>query len=294
VNGASPARPRSVGLEAIVALVADRSGTSGCWSVKAAELRDSLGLTPLDFYRDMYAAAVAERSVLDLGDITGAFSSEAPEVFLAALEVFCGAEAEPRLARAGIFFPHASRVDVLETFVGTLADEVAAHTLDSDAFAAMLRGLRRFEAARTAYLGEHFALDRITEAAVERYCATRDFDIPVLACANVRGLIAFFFRRHVLDEAALFAGVSARLRRIAFEHGYAPREQPAAPEEPRDPFSAALRTLGVDGLPLSRALLRERYRTLMKRYHPDVNPRGLQKAQEINAAYSQVLSILAG
>jgi hypothetical protein len=289
-----PAAPQPHALETVVGLIASRAEASGGWTVQSTEVRDSLGLTQLDYYRALYAAATADRSVLDLGDITGGFSSEAPEVLLAVLEVFCGAQAEPRLARAGIFFPHSNRVDILETFVGTMADAVAAHALDPEAFGAMLRSFRRFDSARAAYIAEHFPLRSIIEEAVERYCGCRDFDIPALARANVSGLIAFFFRRHVLEEAALFAGVSARLYRIALDQGYAQQAERPATEEPPDPFEAARRVLGVAGLPLSRTVLRDRYRALMKRYHPDVNPRGLDKAQEINAAYSLLLSTLTG
>jgi hypothetical protein len=300
VSGRSPARslpsfsPSPDALEAVVGLIASRAGASGRWSVQSTEVRDSLGLTQLDYYRALYAAATAERSVLDLADITGEFSSEAPEILLAVLEVFCGARAEPRLARAGIFFPHSNRVDILEAFVGTLAEAVAAHALDPEAFGAMLRSFRRFDAARRAYIAEHFPLKSIIEAAAASYCDARDFDIPALARVNVSSLIVFFFRRHVLEETALFAGVSAGLYRIAVEQGHARPAQQLAAGEPVDPFEEARRALGVTRLPLSRTVLRDRYRSLMKRYHPDVNPRGLEKAQEINAAYSLLLSTLTG
>jgi DnaJ-class molecular chaperone len=36
--------------------------------------------------------------------------------------------------------------------------------------------------------------------------------------------------------------------------------------------------------------LKKRYRELMKKYHPDINPNGLEKSQQINLAYTILLS----
>ncbi len=292
----SPATRRDAA--AVVALIASRCDPSCRWKVTAAEIRDELGIDPLAFYRAMYAAATAERSVLDLGDITGTFSDECPEGLLAALEVFCGAEAEQCLAHAGIFFSHASRVDIIETFMTVAAAAIARHVYDAAEVSAMLRALGGYEAARSAYLRTHLPLGGLADETVDQFCSGKRFDIPALARANVRRLIDFFFRRHVLNEGALFAGLSERIHRQAIEEGYVKKEgrrAAAPPESPTEPdvVESAKRTLGVAGLPLSRRVLRERYRALMKRFHPDVNPGGLERSKEINAAYSRLLDALS-
>lgn len=279
-------------------MIAGRADAAGAWKVSATEVRDALGIEPLEFYRGMYAAATADRSVLDLGDITGTWSEENPESLLAALEVFCGPDAELRLAGAGVFFPHSSRLDIIETFLSSTAAALAAHDYDRGEFSAMLRSLKGYEAARAAYLRTHFSLRELIEQAVERYCRGRQFGIPSVASANVRRLIELFFRRHLLSEEALFADLSRRLFIQAVEEGYvknrtAGGSAAAGAQAEPDALEAARRTLGVAGLPLSRGLLRERYRGLMKRFHPDVNPAGLEKAKEINAAYSTLLAALS-
>ncbi len=285
----------------VVELISGRADAEGRWKVGAAELRDALGVDALDFYRRMYAAATTERSVLDVADITGCWSEECPEILLAAVEVFCGPAAEQRLASAGIFLPHASQLDVIETFLATTADALARHVYDPAEVSAMLRGLRGCERAQAAYLRTHFPVEALIDGAVEAYCGLRRFDIPAVARANVRRLIELFFRRHVLSEAALFAGLLTRIYRQAVEEGYEEQRRPAdGPQgaeaeaaEDTDALEAARRTLGVTGLFLSKGLLRQRYRGLIKRFHPDVNPGGLERAKEINAAYSRLLAALS-
>jgi curved DNA-binding protein CbpA len=52
----------------------------------------------------------------------------------------------------------------------------------------------------------------------------------------------------------------------------------------------ARRLLGLEGGTLDLRRLKSRYKTLMKIYHPDLNPQGLRRCQEINAAYSLLAS----
>jgi len=40
--------------------------------------------------------------------------------------------------------------------------------------------------------------------------------------------------------------------------------------------------------------LRARYRQLMMRYHPDVDPSGLERCKDVNAAYSVLIAGAAG
>jgi DnaJ-class molecular chaperone len=50
--------------------------------------------------------------------------------------------------------------------------------------------------------------------------------------------------------------------------------------------------MNLEGRALSLPLLKAQYKRLMKIYHPDINPQGLRRCQEITAAYSLLLSSL--
>jgi curved DNA-binding protein CbpA len=52
------------------------------------------------------------------------------------------------------------------------------------------------------------------------------------------------------------------------------------------PMLRARRLLGLEGGVLDLRRLKSRYKSLMKVYHPDLNPQGLRRCQEINAAYA--------
>jgi hypothetical protein len=143
------------------------------------------------------------------------------------------------------------------------------------------------------------------ERAAHRYCAGRSFGLPGLARANARRLLEFFFRKHVLETESLFASLYERLHEQAVREGYAeraPEHEPGQkagrrragdgragagrPGAVDTPLLRARRLLGLEDGTLDLRRLKSRYKTLMKIYHPDLNPQGLRRCQEINAAYS--------
>ena len=153
--------------------------------------------------------------------------------------------------------------------------------------------------SRSSHSGKMCVWKSVT-ATARRYCAGRGFTLPDLALANARAVLRLFFDRHVLRRRSIFGSLHEAFRRAAAEAGFADdsgdhRRQRARREEPAVPRTAvdlARRAMGLGSGPLTARGLKARYKELMKRFHPDVNPRGLQRCQEINAAYA-TLSELA-
>jgi len=211
---------------------------------------------------------------------------------------------EEPLERAGIFFPQPEQVEIMSCFLGEAAGALDRHLPEAEQFSAMLRAFGSFERAREVYREEYFPLEELMERAAGRYCAGRSFGLPALARANARRLLEFFFRKHVLETESLFGPLYERLHEQAVREGYAQRapepEQRAGgrgrawggrpgagpAEAPDSPVLRARRLLGLEGGTLDLRRLKSRYKTLMKIYHPDLNPQGLRRCQEINAAYS--------
>ena len=159
----------------------------------------------------------------------------------------------------------------------------------------MLRTFGSYERARDVYLEEFFSLDRMRDEAAEQFCTRRVFLSPPLALRGARRLLEMFFSRHVLDAHAVFFRVLEDMRRVGVETGAIGggrvRRDPPSREEPL--VDQARQTLGLDGAQLSAAVVKRAYRELMKRFHPDVNPGGLERTQEINGAYAVLLAALA-
>jgi hypothetical protein len=278
------------------------------WSLQAADIRELLGLSSEEFHRQIYAAESGGHPLISLSAATGTYSQENIWEFVALIELFCGPQTESRLEKAGIFFSHPEQMEILGVFLGEAAATVRAHHLDPGQFSAMLRTFGRFERARDVYIQEYFPLEPLIRRSAALYCSDRAFAIPQLAEANAKGLLEFFFLKHILEPGAVFAALIERLLRQAAAEGYArdgtearwQQEEEGANTRGRQADIAdsslrllrARRAMDLDGRILDLPLLKAQYKRLMKIYHPDINPRGLRRCQEITAAYSLLLSSL--
>jgi hypothetical protein len=295
VNDPHPPSP-----EPVIARIAELEAAGRAWSLKASELRGLLGLSSADFHRRLYAAERSGNRLVGLDSVGGRFSQENVGELVSLLELFCGPGVEQPLQQAGVFFPQPEQVEIMGCFLGEAAEALARHRLEEQEFSAMLRAFGSFERARQVYREQYFPLEELLERTASRYCTGLSFELPALARANVRRLLEFFFRRHVLETESLFASLYERLHEQAVREGYAepPREKQRAGRRPEGrpadtPALRARRLLGLEGGALDLRRLKSRYKSLMKIYHPDLNPQGLRRCQEINAAYTLLAAALA-
>lgn len=269
------------------------------WFLDAVEIRDLLGVSSEEFYRRIYAAESRDHPLISLNSATGSYSQENIWEFVALVELFCGAETEASLETAGIFFTHPEQMEILGVFLAEAAAALRSHQVDAEQFSAMLRTFRRFERARDVYIREYFPISELFERAVVTYCTDRAFAIPQLARANVKRLLEFFFQKHVLEVHSIFAVLIERLLRQAAAEGYAAKDEWMREEQAATGIAdssshlyRARKAMNLEGRALTLPLLKAQYKRLMKIYHPDINPQGLRRCQEITAAYSLLLSSL--
>jgi hypothetical protein len=281
------------------------ASTGRPWELRAGEIASLLGIDEPELYRRVYAATLGHRPVLDLSVATGAFGPDNMGELVSLLELFYGPAAERELEQAGLFLTHERRVDVLEAFLSVASRRLSAHVVDARKFSAMLRAFGKYETARDAYLRELPSVDDLVRDAAAAFCGTRSFGIPELARGTVESTLRMFLRRKVLAMDAVLASLLSRLHAQAVREGYVrtrprPAQEGPAGQAREELVSAtaererALRMLELSGRKPTPELLRSQYRRLMKRYHPDVNPAGLERSKEINVAYGLLVAALEG
>jgi hypothetical protein len=284
----------------VIARIVGMASGDGTWSLQASELRALLGMGAVEFHRRLYTAQAAGNRLVGLEIVGQGFSQENVGELVSLLELLCGSGVEQLLWRAGIFFPHPEQVELMGCFLSEAGEAQARHRLEEGEFAAMLRTFGGFERAREVYREEYFPLEELLERSARRYCAGGAFGLPELARANARRLLEFFFRKHLLQTERLFEHLYDRLFEQAVREGYAQRPQAEGRAGRRPvgrqadtPAMQARRLLSLEGGTLDLRRLKSRYKALMKIYHPDLNPQGLRRCQEINAAYALLASGLA-
>lgn len=306
-------------MKPIIDAVRTQLAERGRWELSADEVRELLGLDHATFYRRLYEAAVSGHALVDVSATTARYDDETVGELVSVLELFVGSEAQRALEEAGIFLSHEARFEITRRTLRRGAEAARAHSIERDTFAAMLDRLGSYRRARGAYLDEYFPMADLIEGAAADYVASRPFTDPKLARASVERLLEHYVARHVLERETLFAGVAARLFEIAVELGFArrPEEEWAEAQRERERAEAAGGAAaggaasggaGGDGRSsadpeqwargvmelgegaISESRLKSAYKSLMKRYHPDVNPRGLRICQRVNEAYALLLA----
>lgn len=260
----------------------------------AREAARLLGGEPVAFWR-----AVAElRDRIDFSRAIDGWTQDTVGDLVTVLERLGWDQAEEELTRAGLFLPYALGIELTEEVLFRSRRLAAGHQIHDEELAGMLRHTGNVRAAIGIYLGEHADLDALLEESVESFLAVQG--LPARAKAAARRYLARMLEGHVLERQALLVGLEERLRLAAAQMGHGdPEDQPregqrreAGSPRRRDRRAWARGVMGLDGTSYSAGDLRLLYRKLMMRHHPDVDPSGLERCKDVNAAYALLISEL--
>ncbi|HVP18218.1 MAG TPA: J domain-containing protein [Spirochaetia bacterium] len=278
----------------LIEQLCSRTDAEGCWRISAEEVASLLGIEQVRFWRAVHEV----RDRISFSDAIDGWSQDTVGDLVTLLERFVGAEAEERMTQAGLFLPYALGIELTEEVVFRSRRLAAGHEIREEELAAMLRHTGSVRAAVRIYLGEYVDLDSLLEESVESFLALHG--LPLRGKATARLYLARMLERHLLDRRALLIGLEERLRLAAAQLGYVdPEDQPregqrreAGSPRRRDRRAWARRVMGLDGARYSTVDLRHLYRKLMMRHHPDVDPSGLERCKDVNAAYALLISEL--
>jgi hypothetical protein len=278
-------------LDAVLQLVEERAA-GGEWWVTSDELAEFF--EEVVYYRAAYAEGVAgvdRFGAADIGELA------------TLLTRLCGEEATRYLRRSGLYLTHDDRVDLTERLVHTMRAAIVLHTPDPKQFRSMLHYFRRYDRALATYFVTYLNSDRLCDRCADEYVNARSHRegrtyrqlnlLRETVAAYLRQLVA----RKLVHLETLAPALLAILVMLARDEGCLPPEpEPAGYSDsarggadtdhrrgglsPRD----ARRILGVNPSAGSREI-RLRYRELIREYHPDINPEGLEMAKRVNAAY---------
>ena len=258
----------------------------------------ALGESPVAFWRAVHGL----RDAIAFSDAIDGFTQDTVGELVSVLEKLGRVDAEESLRRAGLFLPYGSVVELTEEFLTAAARFCAGHCIETKELEAMLRYAGSVRGAIAIYVDEHVNREPLMEACAESFRGTRGLPEQGRATA-VRALHALF-ARHILDRQGIVSGLVQRLVLAAATMGYVdpePREGPRrragagtgggpAGGPPRGGRAWAIAVMGMDHGRAGPQELRERYRILMMRHHPDVDPAGLELCKDINVAYALLMA----
>jgi len=266
----------------LVDMIEARADADGNWHMTVNELIDALQIDIPDIYRRLY-----ERR--DMLDTIAPVSFGPDNVFALIAAVYDDlAVGEAALARRGIYLTVDARSELADRYVSAVCEDADRHRIRSDDFTAMRRRFGDGPQTVQRYLEHYFDLDSYIEPVIDQFLESRPEMIPRIARRACRDALRLLFVRNVLSPETLLQSVIIRLRREL------PGAEAAASPQYDPELRASLDDLGLSHVPSTIDELKRIYRTLMKTYHPDVNPQGLRLSQRITRAYTFVSAALRG
>ncbi len=286
----------SKALKCLVDKISSSADDTGCWSVSSDDVIAALGAEPVRFWRAVHA----EQARISFGDAIDGWTQDSVGDLVTVLERLFGEGPEEALTAAGLFLPLERGVELTEDLLFRARRLSAGHEVKGEELAAMLRHTGNVRGAVGIYLEEHIDIESLVEECAASYSVLHS--LPSIGRATALRYLHALFTRHVLDRRSLVAGLVERLKLAAAAMGYVDPEDQARARTQRGGGAAGMsprslwarRVMGLDGKTFSAETLRACYRRLMMRYHPDVDPAGLERCKDINAAYAFLISEPSG
>ncbi len=282
-------------------LITQRAADEPSWTLALDDIAAAFAgsLDAADFYRIAYRTGVAGLKHCDHGSV---------RELLALLEALGCNDAEENLRAAGVFLNHADHLELTDRFTRAYTRAVVLHTPDLATFTQMLAVLRTYAAAVTAYEETFLNPDAVIRSCVQEWEADTLQQKEHTgrwrrgSTARRRRVTEYIYtlrRREIVGLRTVAPGLLDLLRTMAQQQGYLrrptedePRRQERAGttgESALDGDQARARAreiLGVGAREVSTGEIKRHYRQLMRRFHPDINPDGLEESKRITWAYS--------
>ncbi|MBT3275730.1 MAG: hypothetical protein HN368_21440 [Spirochaetales bacterium] len=249
------------------------------WSFSIDSVSSRLGIPLVDCYRILYKKTPETGTYIPKN-----FGPDSIIHFLILLDECTGlSESELLMRNAGAFLDHEDTSELAAVFYDQAVSLLQGHTVDDATYEQMLRRYKRHERAWEAYRDYFFNADDLNTSVILGFVEGKNFKYPNLGRFTVEEKLQLLYQRNILNLDGMFHELRAHLRGI-------PAEEPASKGYSKE-TQDALAVFSLPGLPKTRSELRGCYKGLMKTYHPDINPAGLEVSKNINSAYSHLIGL---
>lgn len=256
------------------------------WTLSLDSLLGVLGIAREEYYRAQYARR--KRYGIQVDE----FGPENVARLLEVLEDFGHREAPALFEQAGYYFSPDRLEDWQEFFLSVTTARLLSHEIDREELTTALSACRRPQDGLEYYCEAKFRLEDLVAFACSIYQRKNNIQTHSHSTGALAGHILTLFQKRVLKKEDLFASLMLALAERAVDWGLMKEaELRQKSERLSQEIASALQQLEMPPVQLPDSeRLKQQYRALLKKYHPDVNPRGLERTRDINTAYTLLLN----
>lgn len=253
------------------------------WEIDRDRLLGFLPISLEDYYRFAYSTRNSSSPV----HIRDRYGPDAISEIIEILEFAGLTGAGEAFYRAGYYFPEQKLIQWNEFFLSVSMSKMQSHFIDPEFLRLSLSACRNPDDGLDFYAQDQMSMDRLMEFAIPLFLEAETIEDHHLSRSILRTFIEQQIKRRLLIPEDLYAAFFRRLRAFAKKEGFLAEEtfESGAPISGKQWEALCILGFNEKRLP-ERKALKKRYRELMKKNHPDINPEGSDRTRQINQAYS--------
>lgn len=263
----------------------------GNWSLPLEDLLSWMEVRREDYYRWAYAAIRKNEA-----SIQDEFNPSNVEELILFLKDLGWKKAPLHFRKEGLYLSGEDLADWVSFFLSSSLSRIHNHDPDPELLDVILSGCRDPADGLDTYIESTFPMEELIQKASGPFLESLKIRDHSLIHSILRREIIQDLQRKVILPDDLYGDLKEKLLRLAIQlnlvdpsYGSWAGDSAGLSEEVR----RALKTFGLPENPLpDPARIREKYRELMKKYHPDINrdPGAEEKTRQLIGAWSTLQS----
>ena len=254
------------------------------WELSLDTLLGILGISREDYYRVQYARRKR------FGMNVDGFGPENVDRLIEVLGDFGYNDSGEILERAGYWFNPDRLEEWQEFFLSVTAARLSGHNIDRDELENALSACRNPSDGIEFYCETRFELEELIAFAANLFLKKHGIEAHTLSRGKLEGFLCGLYAKRILKKEDIFESLHETLIERALDWKFLKEAEVRKKVRLPEDIARCLRMLElpVDEEPETETI-KKQYRTLLKKYHPDVNPAGLERTRDINSAYTALV-----
>lgn len=261
------------------------------WEIDTDMMLSIIQMERVDYYKVVYSMRHKGPVSLHIRD---SYDQDNAEELVELLKAAGYSEAEKAFQQEGYFLERSSVPEWVEFFLSVSMSRMQNHEIDRDLLETALSATSHTNDGLDFYVHDVLPIDDLVDFAAKIFLRKREMNDHHLSRKILHDHIIDHMRRRILREEDLYAGLIEILMGKARKLGILSDrdiEKESHPTGLTAEEKEALRVLGFksDKSPTLDEL-KKRYRNLLKKNHPDINPEGEDVTRKLTAAYTLLVS----
>lgn len=258
------------------------------WYIDLHRLSELMGISKEDFFRKLYAFQLKHKKN-ETREFRSGFVESDGEYLASFLNYTLGLDNTlEKFAESGIYF-HQGKLNQLKHFCKNIIQtSLLKHELDKETLLILATATVDYDDAVDSYIQEKFELNFFIHRAVDEFMDY--FKINPNAGAE---LFLYKYLSSLFPKKLNLREITREFRERSYYELFGKfRENPTKPKNSKkSELKELMEYFGLkDGF--TNDELKKNFKTLLKKYHPDINKNGLKKTQEIISKYNKLLLII--